>query len=84
MRIGNLTDGYDLERVNQLLNVEKRRNGKCFNCWAYSECKMCIGNISIDDTEEELDKKCAAMRIRVEEEFKDYCVLKSLGIDFEM
>ncbi len=84
MRIGNLTDGYDLERVNQLLNVEKRRNGKCFNCWAYSECKMCIGSISIDDTEEELDKKYAAMRIRVEEEFKDYCVLKSLGIDFEM
>lgn len=83
MMIGSLETGYNLKRVTEMMNIETIREGKCFECWAYSECKMCIGNISIDDTQEDIEQRCVNMRRRVEEEFKDYCVLSGLGVDFE-
>lgn len=83
MIIGNLEKGYDLKRVEKMLNIEASRGEKCFDCWAYSECKICVGNMSIDDTEDDLERRCINMRNRVENDFKDYCVLKELGVDFD-
>lgn len=83
MQIGDLTHGYNLSVVEDLLNIERHRNGKCFDCWAYSECKICVGTISCDETTKEMDKRCMNMRYQVEKNMKDYCVLHNLGVDFE-
>jgi len=84
MIIGNLEDGFDLQRIEEILNIERKSQGKCFECWAYSECKMCIGSFSIDDSPEAIERRCITMRQKVENNFKDYCVLRSLGVDFEV
>lgn len=84
MIIGNLKNGYDLKKVFEMMNIEKKREGKCFDCWAYSECKMCVGNISVDENWKNMEQRCVNMRKRVEDEFKDYCVLSNLGVDFEV
>jgi len=81
--IGDIARGYDIRKVEELLNIERKMNGKCFDCWAYSECKMCIGSIGIDETESELEQRCKSIRSQVENNMKDYCVLRSLGAEFE-
>ncbi|MBW9159133.1 Cys-rich peptide radical SAM maturase CcpM [Clostridium tagluense] len=83
MIIGNLNEGYDLEKIIKILNIETIIEEKCHDCWAYSDCRVCVGCISAEPTEKELDYQCKKTQIRVENDLKDYCVLRDLGYDFE-
>jgi uncharacterized protein len=84
-RIGTIYDGIDRQKAELLLNIEKETSAKCRNCWAYLYCGICIGEIDGLDKicTDKLKDSCPLMRDGVEETFKDYCVLKSLGYDFE-
>lgn len=53
----------------------------CHSCWAYSECKLCVGGINMFDNKETLKERCDGIRADIEEEFRDYCALCYLGYD---
>ena len=41
MNIGNLDDGFHLERARNLLNIGALTADKCRDCWAFTECNLC-------------------------------------------
>ena len=84
-RMGNVNDGIDIKKAEQILNVERATSSMCRDCWAYMYCHVCIG--AADDLHEIsptlIKKSCGKVKRSTEETFKDYCVLKELGYDFE-
>lgn len=57
----------------------------CKNCWAYRYCDFCIrmaGN-ETESIQKNIKMACENMRKATENIFKDYCVLRELGYDFE-
>lgn len=83
MNIGNLTEGYFIKKIENALNIERLNGKKCHNCWAYQDCQLCVGCIDSEFSVEEFDEKCQEIKYEVENEYKDYCTLKELGVDFE-
>lgn len=83
-KIGTLETGFNLERANQLLNIEKITEVECHKCWAYDYCTVCIACAdNLQEVSKELiEKNCPQIRLAIENKFKDYCVLKELGCDF--
>lgn len=41
MEIGTLRDGFDLEKIDRLLNVAQLTEDACKSCWAFSLCSAC-------------------------------------------
>lgn len=82
--IGNLNQGFFIEKMNNLLNIEKINQKRCLECWAYQNCRICVASFSTNPSQDELDQECLKIRRSVESDFKDYCVLKDLGYDFEI
>lgn len=85
VQIGTLDSGFDVEKVSNVLNIEKYTEEQCHECWAYSECSICFH--CCDDKEETISesilKNCRRVKNDLEALFKDYTVLKELGCDFE-
>lgn len=81
--IGTLEEGYDLDNIKKLLNIEKYTTEHCRECWAYSECTSCIQcmdeNLGIRDS---ILSKCSKIRKDIEGRLKDYTVLRELGCSF--
>jgi uncharacterized protein len=84
-RMGNVNEGIDLDKAEKMLNVERVTESMCHECWAYMYCHVCIG--SADDLKEIspalIKERCNTVKRSTEEVFKDYCVLRELGYDFE-
>ena len=79
-QIGNINDGFDLKKVNTLLNLERVTADVCKVCWAYYYCDICVtkaddkGEISADF----IKKHCKDVREKQENDFRDYCVFKQI------
>ena len=41
MEVGSLDSGFDIEKINTLLNVAQLTEEKCKSCWAFSLCMVC-------------------------------------------
>ncbi|MDL2220303.1 Cys-rich peptide radical SAM maturase CcpM [Eubacteriales bacterium OttesenSCG-928-N14] len=41
MKIGDIERGYDLKRVERLLNIGKIRDDLCKDCWMINKCSTC-------------------------------------------
>lgn len=41
MNIGNLSDGFDFNKVNQILNIAQTTEEDCKICWAFQHCTLC-------------------------------------------
>ena len=50
MRIGNLADGFDLDRIHQMINISQLTAEACKNCWAAMKCTQCIKYADAGDT----------------------------------
>lgn len=79
-KIGNLETGFDVEKIQRLLNIESLTEKECHDCWAYEYCTMCLVEA---DGLEELSKdsaleRCQDIRSEIESLFKDYCLCKEL------
>lgn len=76
--IGNIYDGFDVEKAKNILNIEKYTEKHCHECWAYIYCHICIADIdsTYQTLEEAILSKCADIRMEIEDIFKDYCVLR--------
>ncbi|GFZ33317.1 Cys-rich peptide radical SAM maturase CcpM [Clostridium zeae] len=80
MGIGNIEDGFDIEKSRNLLNVAKLTGDSCKNCWAISHCVMCAKQA--DNSKElsvELKKNsCSSVRNYVESLLRNYLMVSEV------
>lgn len=84
-KIGNLNEGFQIEKVKKLMNIAKLTEKQCSQCWAMGYCDSCAADMG---EENELDAKkrlerCAAIRFMVDELMKEYCLLRENGYSFD-
>lgn len=71
--IGNIDEGFSLEKAKFILNIHSVSKDKCVDCFAFRHCNACIkkyeGSLSGDKTK--LDKECEKIRIGFENTLHD-------------
>ena len=81
MCIGNIYNGFDYEKIRNLLNIVRLTEESCINCWAIQHCTQCARNC---DNNGELSAKlkesyCKTIKYGVENFFKEYVMFKEVG-----
>lgn len=81
--IGTLDAGFDLEKVEQLLNAGRIIKDHCRNCWAFRFCNQC--GKRADSGRGELDAKeklkyCNATRRSAMYEIENYLLLNEVSL----
>lgn len=82
-RIGNIYEGFDIDKARTILNIAQLTPEECKNCWAIRHCMQCVRAC---DNNGELSRElklhnCARVRSEVEEIFKEYLMYKELGYE---
>lgn len=84
VNIGNIVDGFNVEKVIKILNVGQLTDNECRNCWNFRFCNLCI--VTADNlTKLSKDEKLRNCRIAKQSsiiQLLDYCTLHELGHDF--
>ncbi len=82
-RIGSVEEGFDLERMKDLLNIGKLTEEECRTCWNLRQCVMCSNEIAFHGKEQpaKADKLeiCKNHKKGTEFELYQLCVLKEFG-----
>ena len=83
--IGDVEKGIDINKAQNILNIEKFTEDKCHECWAYSECTTCLQccDSNADTIRPNILKRCKQVKNTLEDALKDNAVLSELGYDFE-
>ena len=85
MQIGNLETGFELEKVENLLNIGKLTDEECRKCWAFRFCTICAAKAD-EGGELSRTKKlenCKIVKETIDSLLYDYCMLRELGFDFD-
>ena len=84
-KLGTIDSGIDIQKATRILNIEDLTSDQCKGCWAYRYCDFCIRYAEKDKNELKqcLLQNCSNVRKKIENIFKDYCILRELGYDFE-
>ncbi len=85
MKIGNVDYGFDIDKVRNIMNIGQLTKENCKNCWAFRRCQLCAvsaDNITGFSKEKKLSG-CTGVKVALENELKDYCVLRELGHNFD-
>ncbi|TGY91100.1 Cys-rich peptide radical SAM maturase CcpM [Petralouisia muris] len=85
MAIGHLDSGFDIKKVNSLLNIGKITEDLCKNCWALFHCNQCAQKADGKDhlSRELKVKHCPISKGQAFMNLKEICILKELGCTFE-
>ncbi|QNU67994.1 Cys-rich peptide radical SAM maturase CcpM [Ruminiclostridium herbifermentans] len=83
--IGDIDNGFDIQKAKNILNVSSITAEQCRNCWAFKLCEQCV---SLAEEEGELSKTrrlsiCNSMRNSQEQKIKNYITLRKYGCNFE-
>lgn len=85
MKLGSLYEGFDIEKVDNLLNIGRLTEKECKNCFAIRNCTICAA--AIDDNGILSRKKkleiCEDVRRSFLEMLKDLSVLYRCGYKYE-
>ena len=84
MEIGNLDEGFDLNKVRKILNIGALSEKKCLQCWAIHHCKICVNNCVCEGklSANEKVSYCKGSQEFALERLKQICLLKELKYDF--
>lgn len=87
MKIGSVDTGFDLKKVEALLNIGKLTEEECKNCWALRLCDVCaLAADEVSDTNSLSRSKkltaCPGVLNYSEELLKNFCTLKEYGYSF--
>lgn len=85
-KLGHIDTGFDIDKVRNVLNIGKVNGEACKNCWAIRFCSICVALLDSTEKEISLEKRetfCEGVKANLEEKFKNYCVLKEFGHNFE-
>lgn len=82
MKIGNIKEGFDFDKIRALLNIGTLTESECKDCFAFRGCYLCA---AYADESSELSKNkkmisCNTVRYNFEEMLKNAVILKELGI----
>lgn len=85
MKLGHIDFGYDVDRVNQILNVGALTKDECIKCWNFVHCGLCA---AAADDQKKLSKEkklsyCESCKQASLETMKSVCLLSEFGYDFE-
>lgn len=83
--IGNLNDGFDIDKIKKLLNIGELTSEACKNCWAIEYCDSCASGIDEGDKlcPEKKLARCTEIKSGCELKFIEYCTLREMGYQFE-
>jgi len=85
VKIGNLEQGLDMNKISEILNIGKLSEENCKKCWAIRFCSLCVA--AADDgnglSKELKAKRCYGSQDLAENKLKDICTLKEFGYKFE-
>lgn len=83
--IGSLKKGFDIKKIQSLINVGKLTEKECLGCWAFTYCTTCVvqmldkGRISRDARL----RRCREVKAALLSTFKDIETLKYYGYAFD-
>ena len=82
MMLGNLCDGFDVEKARKVLNIGQLTEEDCKNCWAIRHCSICAKHCdNIDELCAQLKRsQCDQVKEAVELQFKEYLLLKDFDV----
>lgn len=85
MKIGDVYNGFDFEKVNSLLNIGMLTERECSTCFAFRNCTVCA---TMADDGESLSREkkieyCKFVRRNFEDILKDACTLHECGLKIE-
>lgn len=83
--IGNLQDGFYIDKIKKLLNVGELTSEQCKNCWAVEYCNSCASGIDEGDKlcPEKRLVRCSDIKKGCELRMIEYCTLREMGCKFE-
>ena len=83
-QIGNIFDGFDIERIKQMINVAQYTKNECLHCWAFMYCGSCIANMAGNETinPQMRLQKCYEEKNKVLSNMADMEIMKHYGLDF--
>lgn len=76
--LGDIWNGFDVEKGKRILNVSQITEKECRECWCYKLCEQCCGK-AVQDGKFDRNRRlsfCHATRQMAEESIKNYIVLK--------
>lgn len=85
MRIGNLENGFDIQKAKDILNISSITKEKCKYCWCVNLCTQCVATADGGEafsTKKRLEE-CERVKKSVEEDMKTYITLRKYGCNFE-
>ena len=87
MKIGNVEEGFYIEKIREVLNVGAVTEHECRNCWAFYCCSMCPASVD-DGKSEHYSKdykliKCNNVKAAALENLKNYAMLREFKYQFD-
>lgn len=78
MRIGNIYDGYDIEKVLNLVNIGNVTSKNCKECWCIAHCTTCVhtANDGRNISQDQILSKCNGVRYNVEYKLRIIAAIK--------
>lgn len=85
MKLGDIYTGFNVNKVNELLNIGKLTQNECINCWNFAHCGLCA---TAADVQGSLSKEkklsfCSNSKRATLNTMKSICLLKEFNYDFE-
>lgn len=83
--IGNLDEGFFMDKVLNILNIGKLTSEDCKNCFAFRHCTVCANMAYHNNTLSKSTKAeaCKNSRYQFYQILQDACMLQELGYRFE-
>ena len=83
-QVGNLDTGFDLDKVEKIINVGRCTKEECLDCWAFLFCGTCAANMveKTTATREARLRRCPQVRSDVINKLSDVEIVKYYGFDF--
>ena len=83
--IGDLENGFDIEKSKALLNIGSLTKEQCKNCWAVYFCSGCASGLEDGDqlSAKKRLERCDGIREGCITRFQEYCMLRENGYKFE-
>lgn len=83
--LGDLDNGFDIKKIERLLNIARLTPDKCKTCWAGDFCNLCAAGMEEGN---ELScakrlKRCESVKAACELQLKEYCMLREHGYHFD-
>ncbi|WP_055108608.1 radical SAM/SPASM domain-containing protein [Paenibacillus ihumii] len=86
MRMGNVEQGFEIDKVREILNVGSVTEEHCKDCWAFHCCSLCPASTDNGKNERYSQSyklsKCNRVRATALENLKNYTMLREFKYQF--